>query len=265
MVMGFIDVPPDSVASMILSTALTPFYFLSVFAIIILVLERARGEVASLKEFNERLVDGLGEGLELVDGDFTIRHANRWMSEQFGPSVGRRCYEVLTANNPQRLGCPLQRRTAMDAPARLEIAGPDDRRFLLTCSPVRQADGQIDPTVPSFAFDADQLTQVLWNIGRNGVDAMHGHGHLTLEVWRCNDEVLISVADLGPGISLDDQCRIFQPFISKKPVGTGLGLAIAQRIVPPMADASMWNPYRNTAVALRFVCHWWRVKTWRIS
>ena len=31
----------------------------------------------------------------------------------------------------------------MDAPARLEIHGPDDRRFLLTCSPVRQADGQI--------------------------------------------------------------------------------------------------------------------------
>ena len=55
---------------------------------------RARGEVASLKEFNERLVDGLREGLELVDGDFTIRHANRWMSEQFGPVIGRHCYEV---------------------------------------------------------------------------------------------------------------------------------------------------------------------------
>jgi signal transduction histidine kinase len=85
--------------------------------------------------------------------------------------------------------------------------------------------------VPPFAFDADQLTQVLWNIGRNGVEAMHGHGHLTLNVGRQNGEVLISVADTGPGISPDDQRRIFQPFISKKPGGTGLGLAIAQRIV----------------------------------
>ncbi len=359
MATGFVDAPPDSVAFMICSTALALFYFLSVLAIIILVLDRARGEVASLKEFNERLVDGLGEGLELVDGEFTIRHANRWMSEQFGSAVGRRCYEVLTANKQQCPGCPLARRDVMEAPANLEISGPDDRRFLLTCSPVRQADGQIfllelvgditeqerlrqrlseverlaavgelaaglaheirnplaailnaatlledeetltaeerasileavrtearrlnttlsdfllfarprqptrqtgdigkvvehvsallheerngragvqvdvrvDSTIPQFPFDADQLTQVLWNIARNGVEAMQGRGHLSLNVGRRNGEVLISVADTGPGISPDEQRRIFQPFISKKPGGTGLGLAIAQRIV----------------------------------
>ena len=359
MATGFVDAPTDSVAFMICSTALALFYFLSVLAIIILVLDRARGEVASLKEFNERLVDGLGEGLELVDGEFTIRHANRWMSEQFGSAVGRRCYEVLTANKQQCPGCPLARRDVMGAPANLEISGPDDRRFLLTCSPVRQADGQIfllelvgditeqerlrqrlseverlaavgelaaglaheirnplaailnaatlledeetltaeerasileavktearrlnttlsdfllfarprqptrqtgdigkvvehvsallheerhgragvqvnvrvDPTIPQFPFDADQLTQVLWNIARNGVEAMQGCGHLSLNVGRRNGEVLISVADTGPGISPDEQRRIFQPFISKKPGGTGLGLAIAQRIV----------------------------------
>jgi signal transduction histidine kinase len=304
-------------------------------------------------------VDGLGEGLELVDAEFTIHHANRWMSQQFGPVVGRRCYEVLTANNQPCHGCPLAQRDVMGAPARLEITGPDERRFLLTCSPVRQADGQIfllelvnditeqerlrqrlgeverlaavgelaaglaheirnplaailnaatllegeetltgderasilgavktearrlnttlsdfllfarpreptrqrgdigkviehvsallqderngrggmqvnvqvDPTVPQFAFDADQLTQVLWNIARNGVEAMQGRGHLTLGVGRRNGEVLISVADTGSGIAPEEQRRIFQPFISKKPGGTGLGLAIAQRIV----------------------------------
>jgi two-component system, NtrC family, sensor histidine kinase HydH len=359
MATGFVDAPPESIAFVISSTALALFYFLSVLAIIILVLDRARGEVASLKEFNERLVDGLGEGLELVNGEFTIRHANRWMSQQFGPVVGRRCYEVLTANRRQCPGCPLARRDSMDAPARLEITGPDDRRFLLTCSPVRQADGQvfllelvnditeqerlrqrlseverlaavgelaaglaheirnplaailnaatlledeatltaeerasileavktearrlnttlsdfllfarpreptrqtgdigrvvehvsallqeerngrggvqvdvrIDPLIPPFAFDADQLTQVLWNIARNGVEAMQGRGHLTLDVGRRNGEVLITISDTGPGIPPEERRRIFQPFISKKPGGTGLGLAIAQRIV----------------------------------
>jgi signal transduction histidine kinase len=359
MATGFVDAPPESMAFVISSTALALFYFLSVFAIIILVLDRARGEVASLKEFNERLVDGLGEGLELVDREFTIRHANRWMSEQFGPVVERRCYEVLTANRQQCPGCPLARRDSMDAPARLEITGPGDRRFLLTCSPVRQADGQVfllelvnditeqerlrqrlseverlaavgelaaglaheirnplaailnaatlleeeatltteerasileavktearrlnttlsdfllfarpreptrqtgdigkvvervsallqeerngrsgvqvdvrvDPAIPPFAFDVDQLTQVLWNIARNGVEAMQGGGQLTLDVRRRNGEVLISVSDTGPGIPLEERRRIFQPFISKKPGGTGLGLAIAQRIV----------------------------------
>src|SRR5215470_1274613 len=36
-------------------------YFLSTFAIIIMVLDRARSETAALKSFNEGLVDGLGE------------------------------------------------------------------------------------------------------------------------------------------------------------------------------------------------------------
>ena len=99
--------------------------------------------MATLKEFNERLVDGSGEGLELVDGEFTIRHANRWMSEQFGPVVGRRCYEVLTADKrpcpavPWGVGMSWMRLPAWKSPGR------DNRRFLLTCSPVRQADGQI--------------------------------------------------------------------------------------------------------------------------
>src|SRR5262247_2291031 len=143
MATAFVVTPPNSVAFVICNTVLALFYFLSVLAIIVLVLDRARGEVASLKEFNEQLVDGLGEGLELIDGEFTIRHANRWMSEQFGSVVGRHCYEVLNANSRPCPGCPLGRRDVMEAPTRVEIHGPDDRRFLLTCSPVRQANGQI--------------------------------------------------------------------------------------------------------------------------
>jgi signal transduction histidine kinase len=94
-----------------------------------------------------------------------------------------------------------------------------------------QVDVQIDPTLPVFAFDPDQLTQVLWNIARNGLEAMDGHGRLALDVSRQNGEVLISIADTGRGIPPEERWHIFQPFYSKKPGGTGLGLAIAQRIV----------------------------------
>src|SRR5207253_7279021 len=89
-------------------------YFLATFAIIIVVLDRARSETATLKEFNERLVDGLGEGLQLVDGNFRIRHANRWMHAQLGPISDRRCYEVVGAGTHPCPGCPLERRAEMD-------------------------------------------------------------------------------------------------------------------------------------------------------
>jgi signal transduction histidine kinase len=41
----------------------------------------------------------------------------------------------------------------------------------------------------------------------------------------------ISVHDNGPGLSLDQKQRIFQPFFTTKSQGTGLGMAIAKRIV----------------------------------
>jgi signal transduction histidine kinase len=355
----FVEHEPGTTAHLAVHGMFVFFYFLSTFAIIIMVLDRARGEMASLKELNERLVDGLGEGLELVDGDFTIRHGNRWMIEQFGPVTGRRCYEVLTADGQRCPGCPMERRQSMDSAVRLQVDGAAGRRLLVSCSPVRQPSGEVlllelvadvteqerlrarlseaerlatagelaaavaheirnplaaivnattlladadlltadervstlgamkqearrlnrilsdfltfarprelkrlpgdvgqvvehvaalirddparagrvqldvrlDPAVPAAVFDADQLTQVLWNIALNGIEAMKGEGRLSLEVARRNGQVLIAVSDVGPGIPADEHGRIFEPFVSRKRGGTGLGLTIAQRIV----------------------------------
>ena len=98
MAFPFVEPPPGTDAYLAGHMVFMLFYFLSVFAIIIMVLDRARREMAALVEFNETLVDGLGEGVQLVDERYTIQHANRWLADQFGPVAGRRCYEVLTAD-----------------------------------------------------------------------------------------------------------------------------------------------------------------------
>jgi len=139
----FFDPQPGTGGYLTMHMAFMFVYFLSTFAIIIMVLDRARSETAALKEFNERLVDGLGEGLQLVDGDFRIRHANRWMHEQFGEIAGRRCYEVISADSLRCPGCPLERRHETAGVTRLEATGAGGRRFSLSCAPVRQPDGQI--------------------------------------------------------------------------------------------------------------------------
>src|SRR6266446_8013 len=359
MVSPLINGGPGTAPYMMMHAAFMVFYFLCTFAIIIVVLDRARSETATLKEFNERLVDGLGEGLQLVDGDFQVRHANRWMHEQFGRVVGRRCYEVLTADGARCPACPLDRRHQMRDAERIEVAGRDGRRFSLSCAPVRQPDGQIfllelvadvterdrlqarlteaerlaaagelaagvaheirnplaaivnattllgseesltreerastlsavkkearrlnrilsdflvfarprepkrlpadireavdhvsaliredpgrarrvdvelhvDPDVPSFAFDVDQMSQVVWNIALNGVEAMDGRGRLSITVGLRAATVAIVIRDTGRGISTDEGRHVFEPFYSRKQGGTGLGLTIARRIV----------------------------------
>jgi two-component system sensor kinase FixL len=43
--------------------------------------------------------------------------------------------------------------------------------------------------------------------------------------------VVIEVADTGPGISDEISARLFEPFVTSKASGMGIGLSISKRIV----------------------------------
>jgi len=65
----------------------------------------------------------------------------------------------------------------------------------------------------------------------NALQAMDGHGTLTVETGRSREYAFFRVADTGPGIPFQAMATIFKPFQTTKQQGTGLGLAIAERIV----------------------------------
>lgn len=77
--------------------------------------------------------------------------------------------------------------------------------------------------------DAIRLEQVLINLLRNALDAMHDKPLKRLEiriearppVW------LLTVGDSGGGIAEEHLPKVFDPFFTTKPVGEGLGLGLA--------------------------------------
>ncbi len=74
----------------------------------------------------------------------------------------------------------------------------------------------------------------MWtNLIDNALQAMDGHGTLTITTQKAIDSIEVIVADTGPGIPEHDIGRVFEPFFTTKPVGegTGLGLDISWRIV----------------------------------
>jgi len=90
--------------------------------------------------------------------------------------------------------------------------------------------------LPSVVADENQLGQLLQNLVSNAVE--HGGDadspptvHVSGE--EREDEVVLSVADDGPGIPPDQHDRVFELFeqADRSDEGTGIGLAICQRIV----------------------------------
>lgn len=91
-----------------------------------------------------------------------------------------------------------------------------------------------DSSLPEILCYPGDLNQVWTNIIDNAIQAMDGHGTLTLRTSREKDGLVrIEICDDGPGIPENIIERIFTPFFTTKPVGqgTGLGLDLAWRVV----------------------------------
>ncbi|AYG65033.1 MULTISPECIES: PAS domain-containing hybrid sensor histidine kinase/response regulator [unclassified Rhizobium] len=87
----------------------------------------------------------------------------------------------------------------------------------------------------SMEFDPARLRQILFNVIGNAVKFTQTGGVLVRVDFRGRD-LTISVRDSGPGMTEEEQARVFGEFeqagtIVEKSAGTGLGLAISARIL----------------------------------
>lgn len=100
----------------------------------------------------------------------------------------------------------------------------------------------VSPLVPRMLeFDAARLRQALFNVIGNAVKFTESGGVLVEATWLDGD-LIIDVVDTGPGMSEDEQQRIFEAFAqagspSQKSGGTGLGLAISAQILRDFGGA----------------------------
>jgi len=90
----------------------------------------------------------------------------------------------------------------------------------------------IPPDLPTLDVDPDRLAQVLGNLLSNAIKYTPQGGTVSFAAGVEREQVWIRVSDTGPGISSDEQSRIFAPFYRSQPgrrfpQGMGLGLNIA--------------------------------------
>ncbi|MFO7560210.1 MAG: ATP-binding protein [Desulfobacterales bacterium] len=88
--------------------------------------------------------------------------------------------------------------------------------------------------LPSFRASNTEMQQIFLNLINNAIDAMEKTGGtVNIKVSLEPKDIVVEVADNGPGIPQANLARIFDPFFTTKPVGkgTGLGLSICYGII----------------------------------
>jgi signal transduction histidine kinase len=95
----------------------------------------------------------------------------------------------------------------------------------------------VPPDLPPVLGDEPALGRVIRNLFANAVKYGAAGGWIGVEAGREGDNVLITIADRGMGITAADQARIFEPFyrapaaVDAQIQGAGLGLSLVSRIV----------------------------------
>jgi hypothetical protein len=90
--------------------------------------------------------------------------------------------------------------------------------------------------LPRIVVDRIMIEQVLLNLVKNGIEAMHDtpveRRRLNISARQVDQRLLqVEVADNGHGLAEEDVEKIFAPFYTTKQEGMGIGLAICRSIV----------------------------------
>jgi signal transduction histidine kinase len=113
------------------------------------------------------------------------------------------------------------------------------------------------PTAIALA-DACRVEQVLHNLIGNAEKYTPPDARISVEVATVDGEIVVTVADEGPGIAKEDQQVIFERFrrlgeqLTRSSGGTGLGLFIAHRLVEAMGGRIWVDSEPGHGAAFRF-------------
>jgi two-component system, sporulation sensor kinase E len=84
--------------------------------------------------------------------------------------------------------------------------------------------------IPNFAIDDKEISQLILNLARNGLEAMPPRSELHIRTYVEADKIILAIRDQGTGIPPEHLEKLATPFFSTKEKQLGLGLAICYNI-----------------------------------
>lgn len=218
--------------------------------------EKARSEFLAIMSHEVRTpMNGIIGYADLLSNSPGITGENRQYCNillQSGQSLLRILDDILDFSSLEAGSLKIER-TAF-SPRQLV----EDVRLLMSPAAARKGIvflAEVSPAVPeTLVSDPGRLRQVLINLGGNAIK-FTDRGEVTIRLAPAAsgepDLWDFSVEDTGPGLTEDQQEKIFKPFVqvdassSRRYGGTGLGLAISRRLAELMGGSLVVESHLN--------------------
>ena len=132
---------------------------------------------------------------------------------------------MLTFGSPERLLLePICPEELLREAVRLAMSGRNHTQ------PANELAVNIHAEAPTFLGDRIKLRQAIRNLVTNAAEIQNDRGRVDVDLHHESDEIVVRVADAGPGIPGDQRNKILDPFFTTRANGTGLGLALVSII-----------------------------------
>lgn len=121
----------------------------------------------------------------------------------------------------------------------------------------RDAVLKVNEQSKALEWEADPLAmrRVVRNILENSLAACSDPVRIEADIENTGSAVIVRLRDNGPGLSPEQETRIFEPFYTTKTHGTGLGMAICKRIVDAHNGTISLGPGPGAEIVIRFPVH----------
>ena len=205
------------------------------------------------EEKNRAILNGIRDGIIVLDDDLNIIWANEVALGQYGAALGKKCYEAYTWMKEPCAGC-IVRKTYADGMSRAweqECVLKDGRRidFVASCSPVRDSEGKVASVVEVL----HDITERKYMEER----LRESQENVRLMISEVKDYAILMLDSDGNVASWNEGAQHIGGYASEEIVGKHFS------IFYPKEDVESGKPEQALSVAVahgRLEDHGWRVR-----
>lgn len=195
-------------------------------------LRRYQKEMARMDRLNLIGEIGAGIGHEIRNPMTTVRGLLQLFKDREKFSAEKKSFELMISEL-DRANEIITEFLSLSKTRAAEPRVQNLNSIIRAISPLLKVDGSVSgknivlelSDIPDLPLDEKDIRQLVFNMVRNGLEAMETGGVLTIKTLTEGGDVVLSVRDQGKGINKGVLEKIGTPFLTTKEYGTGLGLA----------------------------------------